>query len=130
MRFVRALASAALAGTVLLASVGMTAATPGQKKKSSKPAASSVPSAAQLAAGRQVYEANGCKACHVVGSDKGGKTGPDLTHVAKTRKPDWMASQVRDPKKFDPKSTMPAYGADKIDDKQLKSLVAYMSSLK
>lgn len=107
-------------------SLGATMAAPGQKK-AGKPAAAS---AAQIAAGRKVYEANGCKACHVVGDDKGGKTGPELTHVAKTRKPDWLTAQVRNPKKFDPKSTMPAYGPDKIDDKQLKSLVAYMSSLK
>src|SRR5258708_2201369 len=133
MRSTKLASALALCGTAFLAAVGVTPAAPGQKKKPakpSKPAASAAPSAADIAKGRKIYEANGCKACHVVGEDKGGKTGPDLTHVAKTRKPDWMSAQVRDPKKFDPKSAMPAYGPDKIDDKQLKTLVAYMSSLK
>src|SRR5262249_25589519 len=124
MPFSRVLAAIGLSSAVLLATLAITSAAPVQKKKPTKPSASAAPSAAQVAAGRKVYEANGCKACHVVGDDKGGKTGPELTHVAKTRKPDWMAAQVRNPKKFDPKSTMPAYGTDKIDDKQLKSLVS------
>src|ERR1051326_103256 len=99
MRFTSLAAAMAFAVTVLVGAGAVTSATPGQKKKPAKPAASAAPSAAQIAAGRKVYEANGCKACHVVGDDKGGKTGPDLTHVAKTRKPDWMAAQVRNPKK-------------------------------
>jgi mono/diheme cytochrome c family protein len=130
MRSTRLASVLALCGAALFVAVGATTAAPGQKKKPAKPVASAAPSAAEIAKGRKIYEANGCKACHVVGEDKGGKTGPELTHVAKTRKPDWMSAQVRNPKKFDPKSAMPAYGPDKIDDKQLKTLVAYMSSLK
>lgn len=112
-----------LGAFVFVVSLGASTAAMGQKKAAKG-------GGADLAAGRKVYEANGCKACHVVGADKGGKTGPDLSHVAKTRKPEWLSAQVRNPKKFDPKSAMPAYGQDKVDDKQLKSLVAYMSSLK
>ena len=130
MRTTRLASALVLCGATLFVAVAVTSAAPGQKKKPSKLAPSAAPTAADIAKGRKIYEANGCKACHVVGEDKGGKTGPELTHVAKTRKPDWMSAQVRDPKKFDPKSAMPAYGADKIDDKQLKTLVAYMSSLK
>ncbi len=133
MRSTRLASVLALCGATLFVAVGVTSAAPGQKKKPAKPAkpaASAASTAADIAKGRKIYEANGCKACHVVGEDKGGKTGPELSHVAKTRKSDWMSAQVRDPKKFDPKSAMPAYGPDKIDDKQLKTLVAYMSSLK
>jgi cbb3-type cytochrome oxidase cytochrome c subunit len=129
MRSTKLVAALAVCAAALLA-VGVTSNASGQKKKPAKAAASGAPSAADIAKGRKIYEANGCKACHVVGEDKGGKTGPDLTHVAKTRKPDWMSAQIRNPKKFDPKSAMPAYPADKIADAQLKTLVAYMSSLK
>ena len=126
-----AIAVAAITGTLLLATFAVTTAEAGQKKKTKKPpTATGTPTKAMIDEGKKVYLANGCKACHVIGDDKGGKTGPELSHVAKTRKPDWMFAQVRDPKKFDPKSTMPAYGTDKITDSKLKSLVAYMSTLK
>ena len=128
MRSKKLAAICTFGAAVFIVSLGATTAAPGQKKPG-KPAASAG-SSAQTAAGRKVYEANGCKACHVVGTDKGGKTGPDLTHVAKTRKADYLTGMVRNPKKANPKSAMPAYGPDKINDSQLKSLVAYLSSLK
>ncbi len=124
-------AIAAVSGLLLMATAFVSPAEAGQKKKPKKaPAATGAPTKAVIEEGKKVYMVNGCKACHVIGDDKGGKTGPELTHVARTRKPEWMSAQVRDPKKFDPKSTMPAYGTDKINGKQIKSLVAYMSTLK
>ena len=124
--------AALIASLLLIASVGMSGASPGQKKKKSAPAKPAAGKAdpAQIADGKKVYLAQGCKACHVVNNDSGGKTGPDLTKEGAKRKPDWLAAQTRNPKKFDPKSVMPAYGPDKIDDKHLKSLVAYLASLK
>ena len=127
MNYSRLAAAVATGCAVAVLAVGGTSADPIQKKKAAKPAAAA---GGDVAAGKKAYQANGCKACHVIGDDKGGKTGPDLTHVGKTRKPDWLAAQIRNPKKFDPKSAMPAYGADKIDDKALKSLAAYMAGLK
>lgn len=120
------LAAIAATGLFIVSSIGITAANPGQKKGGAKAAGG----AGNAAAGKKVYAANGCKACHVIGADKGGKTGPELTHVGKTKKADYLMAKVRTPKKANPKSTMPAYPADKINDKDLKDLVAYMVSLK
>lgn len=118
--------AAGLSAVVLLGAVTMTAAAPVQKGKKAAPAA-----AGNAAAGSKVYMANGCSACHAIG-DKGGKTGPALSKIGADKK--WTAAKlttaVRDPKKLDPKAKMPAYGADKINDKDLKNLVAYMQSLK
>lgn len=121
--------AAGLSAVVLLGAVSMTAAAPGQKGK--KPAKAAPAAAGNAAAGSKVYMANGCSACHAIG-DKGGKTGPALTKIGADKK--WTAAKlttaVRDPKKLDPKAKMPAYGPDKINDKDLKNLVAYMQSLK
>src|SRR5947209_4919411 len=70
------------------------------KSKPTKPGKSAVPdmSPASIADGTAVYQKNGCTACHTI-SGKGGKTGPELTHVAKTKKPDFLMKFIRDPKK-------------------------------
>ena len=109
-------------GTVLFGAITLAGAVPDKKSKKPTPAAST-------ADGKKVYDAQGCAACHVVG-DKGGKTGPELTHIGKTKKAPDLEKVVRDPKKVNPKALMPAYGEDKIDAKKLKALVAYMLSLK
>jgi mono/diheme cytochrome c family protein len=125
--------AAGLSAVVLLGAVSMTAAAPGQKgKKPAKPAKGAHAAAAgNAAAGSKVYMANGCSACHAIG-DKGGKTGPALTKIGADKK--WTAAKlttaVRDPKKLDHDAKMPAYGPDKINDKELKNLVAYLQSLK
>jgi mono/diheme cytochrome c family protein len=114
-----------LATAVMVGAVSFSSAEPGQKKSKKSPA----PTKAMIDAGKKVYTANGCAACHKIG-DQGGATGSDLTKIGKTWKPDKLATVVRDPKKLKKESTMPAYGPDKISDKELKNLVAYLSSLK
>jgi cytochrome c2 len=117
--------AAGLSAVVLLGAVTMTSAAPGQKSK--KAAAPS----GDAAHGSKVYMANGCTACHPIG-ENGGKTGPALTKIGADKK--WPASKlsayVRDPKKANPTAKMPAYGPDKINDKDLKDLTAYLTSLK
>jgi len=110
---------------ILIGSVALSAAAHGQKGKT--PA----PSKADIAAGSKVFMANGCTACHVIG-DKGGKTGPELTKIGADKKwpPSKLSAVIRDPKKLNAAAKMPAYGPDKITDKELKTLVAYMQSLK
>jgi mono/diheme cytochrome c family protein len=114
----------ALAGMVLFGALTLAGAVP-DKKKSKAPAAS----AALLAEGKKAYDANNCAACHLIGA-KGGKTGPELSHIGKSKKPAEFEKVIRDPKKVNPKALMPAYPADKIDAKKLKALVAYLVSLK
>jgi ubiquinol-cytochrome c reductase cytochrome b subunit len=78
-------------------------------------------------AGRALYAKSGCSACHSI-HGKGGKIGPDLTHVA-ARRPDadWHVRHFKDPKSVVPGSIMP-----KIDlsDKELRDLANYILSLK
>src|SRR5262249_25532778 len=110
-----------LTGTVLLGTMTIDGTASGQKKSKKPAPARPAPSAD----GKKVYDAQGCAACHVVG-DKGGKTGPELTHIGKTKKSADLEKIIRDPKKDNPKALMPAYGEDKIDAKKLKALVAYL----
>lgn len=99
------------------------------QKKPKNPSKPSAASAKLIAEGKKVYGKNGCNACHSIGGI-GGKTGPDLSKVGARRKPDWLTVQIRDPKKNDHDSIMPAYDEEKINAKDLKALVAYLSSLK
>jgi len=122
-----------LSSLVLFGAVSVTTAAPDQKGKKTKPAkpAAGAPTKEMIAAGKKIYDANGCGACHMVG-DKGGKLGPDLTHIGADKK--WSAAKltavIRDPKKELKTEKMPAYPADKISDKEIKTLVAYLGSLK
>jgi mono/diheme cytochrome c family protein len=114
-------------GVILFGVAAITVAAPGQKKKPAKPAPGA--SKTLIAEGKKVYDSSGCAACHMIGN-KGGKVGPNLTHVGKTTKPAKLETVIRTPKKLNPKGMMPAYDAKKINAKQLKALVAYLSSLK
>jgi len=109
-----------LSGTLVLAA-GLGAAAGPEKQKATP--------SADVAAGKKVYDANGCAACHAV-AGKGGKTGPDLTKVGRKLKPAQLMKVVRNPKALKANSLMPAYGEEKIDAKKLKALTAYLSSLK
>jgi len=78
-------------------------------------------------AGRDLYMHNGCSACHSI-NGKGGKIGPDLTHVGSRRADaEWHIKHFKDPRALVPGSIMP-----KIDltDKELRELADYMLSLK
>ena len=98
-----------------------------QTKK--KPAAPAKPTAAMIAAGAKVYEANGCGGCHMI-NGKGGTNGPDLSTTGADAKhtPKWLEAQIVNPKTNNPDSTMPPY--DSIKGKDLSNLVAYLGSLK
>lgn len=123
----------ALSSLVLFSAVTMTTAAPqGKKKPQGKKPAPTAPNAkAAIAAGKKIYDANSCGACHLV-SGKGGSFGPELTHIGSNKEwpADKLSAVVRDPKKVLNSEKMPANGKDKISDKDLKSLVAYLQSLK
>ncbi len=82
-----------------------------------------------IAAGKKVYDANGCANCHAI-HGVGGNSGTNLTNVGADPKhtPKWMETAVVNPKAIHPDSSMPAY--DSLDAKDLKNLVAYLGSLK
>lgn len=105
------------------------AAPPKTKKPPVKPAVKK-DTPAMIAAGKKVYDEQGCGGCHVIG-DMGGKTGPELTKVGADPKhtAKWLTEAVVNPKAHNPNSAMPAYD-DKIKGKDLTNIVAYMGSLK
>lgn len=85
--------------------------------------------AADAAAGKAVYDGAkpACKGCHTDVKNPLAKAGADNTA-------DDLKAWVRTPKemiaKKAKKGIMPAYGADKIADKDLENLVAYMATMK
>lgn len=126
-----ALLMSGLALTASLLTTATLAAPPKGKKPPKKPPVKKdTKSAALIAAGKKVYEANGCKSCHAIAGD-GGMTGPELTKIAADPKHDakWLETAVVNPKAHNPNSAMPAY-EDTIKGKDLKGLVAYLGSLK
>jgi mono/diheme cytochrome c family protein len=122
----------ALATALLLIATAMDSADAQKKKKPVKPSPAKVKpvdNKALIAEGKKVYAKNSCGACHKIAAT-GGATGPDLTTVGKKETPKELVVYIRDPKKKNPQSLMPAYGPSQIDDKALKALVAYLRSLK
>jgi len=77
--------------------------------------------------GKNVYAQYRCDLCHKIG-DKGGKVGPDLTHVGSKRDFLWLAKQIRDPKVNKPDGQMPAF--PQIAEGEIHALVDYLTSLK
>jgi len=77
--------------------------------------------------GKNVYEQYRCDLCHQI-SGKGGKVGPDLTHVGAKRDTLWLAEQIRNPKSHKPDAKMPAF--PQISKGDIQALVDYLMSLK
>ncbi len=81
----------------------------------------------ELAKGREVYEAQGCSACHVL-KGTGTAAGPDLSRVGTRRDAPWLRRFVKDPTAVKPDSPMPPY-AD-LPEAELDALAGYLASLK
>lgn len=78
--------------------------------------------------GQQIYQEQGCSACHNI-NGIGGTSGPNLTHVGANGKDvEWHMKHLKDPHSVVPTSAMPAY--DGLSDDDLKSLAAYLVTLK
>jgi mono/diheme cytochrome c family protein len=113
-----------------------------------------LPETGEHAAGKKVYNVNGCARCHTMGGgveqppgppkDKGPgqppappgppgppTKGPDLSKVASKqgRDVDWFIAYVSDPKKDNPESKMPPF-KEKIKPEDLKALAEFLASLK
>lgn len=80
-----------------------------------------------LSRGQQVYQSQGCSACHNI-NGIGGTSGPELTRVGTLGKDvAWHVKHLKEPRSVVPNSAMPPY-ADVPDD-DLKSLAAYLVTL-
>jgi len=111
-----------LAGVLFLTYMGATApAPPGRAPV----ALATLPP--ELQKGREVYEAQGCGACHII-DGQGGAAGPDLSRIGSLRDPGWLKRFTRDPETVKPGSPMPP--SKGLPEEDLDALVRYLSSLK
>jgi len=95
------------------------------------------PADAVQARGMAVFLSGPCVMCHrIAGTDAGGVTGPDLTHVASRRtlaageipnNRGHLAAWIADPQGIKPGNHMPASNLDPAD---VRALVAYLESLR
>lgn len=76
--------------------------------------------------GLEVYEAQGCAACHVV-RGAGGAGGPDLTRVGRERDEAWLKRFIPNPSAANASSEMPPY--DTLGPEDLDALVTYLRTL-
>jgi hypothetical protein len=53
----------------------------------------------------------GCMACHLIEPEYGGLSGPELYTAAKRLQPEFIASFIRNPQAWEPKTWMPNKGA-------------------
>ena len=94
------------------------------------------PTTARQARGLQVFLGAACAACHQIrGTPAGGRTGPDLTHLAGRRylaagalanDPGGLMAWLHDPQAVKPGNRMPEV---KLSPADLDALVAYLGSL-
>ena len=93
---------------------------------------------ADAAAGRDLFLANGCSACHTIrGTPANGAIGPDLTHVG-TRlslaagilpnEPEAFLRWIARTEEIKPGVHMPAFGM--LPDGELQALAVYLEQLK
>jgi len=87
-----------------------------------------------VAAGKQVFAANGCAACHTL-ADAGatGTIGPDLDKFLATRDPAFIKQSIVNPGAFVekgfPNGVMPKNFAQQIKPADLNALVQYLSTV-
>ncbi len=80
---------------------------------------------ANFRAGELVVGQSGCLACHVIGENGNNGPGPALTHVGAIRRPDAIASTLRNPT-----APMPSFaGLAKSSPQKFQNLVSFLSEL-
>ncbi len=87
-----------------------------------------IASSAASQSGAQLFQLQGCVACHRV-NNAGGTVGPELSGEGlKGRTKEWLITQIRNPKEHNPNTIMPFFAA--LSNKDVDTLVAYLLGLK
>ena len=73
-----------------------------------------------------LFEQKHCLLYHAL-RGRGGKVGPDLTHVASRRNADWLFQHFKNPRRIIPGSEMPGFH---LSDREANELTRYLLSLK
>jgi cbb3-type cytochrome oxidase cytochrome c subunit len=81
----------------------------------------------ESAKGREIYDAQGCPACHVL-KGAGSPAGPDLTRIGAKRDAEWLKRFMKEPAAVMPGSIMPPYA--ELPEEELDALAKYLASLK
>ena len=68
----------------------------------------------------------GCMACHLIEPEYGGVSGPEVYTAAKRLQPEYIASFIRNPQAWQPKSWMPNKG---LSDGNIQKMVQYIEAL-
>lgn len=68
----------------------------------------------------------GCMACHLIEPEYGGLSGPELYTAGKRLQPEFMASFIRSPQAWEPKTWMPN---KEVTDSAIQKLVHYLEVL-
>jgi cytochrome c oxidase subunit 2 len=94
------------------------------------------PASATAQAGQRIFSSTACALCHAVaGTDAGGRTGPDLTHLASRRTlaagtlpldRTRMAAWILDPQRYKPGTNMPKVP---MQPRELDAVVDYLMEL-
>lgn len=121
------LATAAIVMAGFLTYKGATAPTPLTAVAASRAALATEALPVLAQRGRQVYEQQGCAACHSA-RGTGGAGGPDLTTIGRQRDAAWLSAFIPNPSATNPVSEMPPY--DTITAADLSALIAYLQTLK
>lgn len=115
--------SVVLSGIVFLTYMGARAPAP--------PGRASVETAQKLSPelrkGREIYDAQGCGACHRIAGE-GGAAGPDLSKVGSVRDQDWLRRFIQDPQSVKPGSPMP--DSKGLSEENLNTMARYLAALK
>lgn len=80
-------------------------------------------------AGRALFQRQ-CASCHIVGNEKGGDKGPDLTDVGSKHSSGWLHSFIENPVLFRPESEMSGFGPPVLSHQQIEELALYLSTLR
>jgi mono/diheme cytochrome c family protein len=83
---------------------------------------------ADVAAGRELFERNGCRSCHQVGT-QGGYVGPSFTTetpIARRLRRGWIVRWLENPQAIKPDVLEPHYG---FSQTQARSLASYLMTL-
>ena len=86
-------------------------------------------------AGRALFKANNCTACHVVGDQKPDTSAdtpsaPELTAVGLKHSAAWLHSFMEDPAHFHADSKMPSFGPPKLTHEEIEEITRYLASLR
>lgn len=79
-------------------------------------------------AGRRLFQAQNCSACHQL-QGAGGSVGPDLTHVGSRRSLAWLHEYIEKPKSLNPSANMPAF-LPPLSHQEVEWVAQYLATLR